>query len=271
MLCVRYALEKIQDMLLHRTPFSLQLRQERWTPPGDIEELIGNTGPSTGIMCRFVEPSLYGTRVIEVKVRISVLAPLPPTIDGDTASQDQSASVRIRLSGIFTGNEPISTEADWVHWHSHLIKTAHHIISPVYQRDRLLPPTILARSLARSLFIERDRFEQALDVRSTRVQLYREGYKHKVFGGAYHSPGHASGIFENDDGEFGTSGNDKTRRIFVALGSNIGNRIENIESACREIDNESDIRIVRTSALYETEPMYVQDQERFFNGACEVR
>jgi 2-amino-4-hydroxy-6-hydroxymethyldihydropteridine diphosphokinase/dihydropteroate synthase len=31
------------------------------------------------------------------------------------------------------------------------------------------------------------------------------------------------------------------------------------------------IRVTRTSSLYETEPMYVKEQDRFVNGACEVR
>jgi 7,8-dihydro-6-hydroxymethylpterin-pyrophosphokinase len=30
------------------------------------------------------------------------------------------------------------------------------------------------------------------------------------------------------------------------------------------------INVVRTSSLYETEAMYVVDQEPFINGACEV-
>ena len=63
---------------------------------------------------------------------------------------------------------------------------------------------------------------------------------------------------------------EKRDRVFLALGSNIGNRLNNIEQACREMDAEPDIRVARTSALYETEPMYVTDQGRFLNGACEV-
>jgi 2-amino-4-hydroxy-6-hydroxymethyldihydropteridine diphosphokinase/dihydropteroate synthase len=31
------------------------------------------------------------------------------------------------------------------------------------------------------------------------------------------------------------------------------------------------IKVKRTSSLWETEPMYVLDQDRFVNGACEVR
>ena len=59
-------------------------------------------------------------------------------------------------------------------------------------------------------------------------------------------------------------------RVFVALGSNVGDRLGNIEAACREMDAEPDIQVLRTSSLYETDAMYVTDQASFLNGACEV-
>ena len=62
----------------------------------------------------------------------------------------------------------------------------------------------------------------------------------------------------------------EAQTVFIALGSNVGDRLGNIENACREMDLDPDIRIVRTSPLYETDPMYVSDQDRFLNGACEV-
>ena len=65
--------------------------------------------------------------------------------------------------------------------------------------------------------------------------------------------------------------NGRKDKVFIALGSNVGERLQNIEEACREMDADPHIRVVRTSALYETEPMYVTDQDRFLNGACEVR
>lgn len=56
----------------------------------------------------------------------------------------------------------------------------------------------------------------------------------------------------------------------IALGSNIGDRLACIEDACRALDAEPDIRITRTSSLYETKAMYVEDQAPFLNGVCEV-
>jgi 2-amino-4-hydroxy-6-hydroxymethyldihydropteridine diphosphokinase / dihydropteroate synthase len=62
----------------------------------------------------------------------------------------------------------------------------------------------------------------------------------------------------------------KTRTAYVALGSNLGDRVAMIEQACKEMDSRG-IKVKRTSSLWETEPMYVLDQDRFVNGACEVR
>jgi 2-amino-4-hydroxy-6-hydroxymethyldihydropteridine diphosphokinase/dihydropteroate synthase len=61
----------------------------------------------------------------------------------------------------------------------------------------------------------------------------------------------------------------RKRTAYIALGSNMGDRIGWIEKACNEMDARG-IRVTRTSSLWETEPMYVLDQDRFVNGACEV-
>lgn len=67
-----------------------------------------------------------------------------------------------------------------------------------------------------------------------------------------------------------TAGRSKpARTAYIALGSNLGDRIAHIEEACREMDARG-IRVKRTSSLWETEPMYYADQDRFVNGACEV-
>jgi hypothetical protein len=58
--------------------------------------------------------------------------------------------------------------------------------------------------------------------------------------------------------------------VYVALGSNLGDRLKNIEMACKLMDENPDIHILQTSHLYETEPMYYENQDRFLNGACEV-
>uniref|UniRef100_A0A0B7JHY6 Folic acid synthesis protein FOL1 n=2 Tax=Bionectria ochroleuca TaxID=29856 RepID=A0A0B7JHY6_BIOOC len=61
----------------------------------------------------------------------------------------------------------------------------------------------------------------------------------------------------------------RKRTAYIALGSNLGDRVAEIERACRMMD-ERGIKVKRTSSLWETEPMYVKDQNLFMNGACEV-
>lgn len=59
------------------------------------------------------------------------------------------------------------------------------------------------------------------------------------------------------------------RKAYIALGSNLGDRIRMIEDACNEMSSRG-IKVMRTSSLWETEPMYVLEQDNFVNGACEV-
>lgn len=57
----------------------------------------------------------------------------------------------------------------------------------------------------------------------------------------------------------------------LALGSNLGDRSSNIELALRLLEADERVQILGTSFLYESEPMYVREQDRFLNGACRVR
>lgn len=49
----------------------------------------------------------------------------------------------------------------------------------------------------------------------------------------------------------------------------MGSRVEMIEKACLEMER-ANIKVKRTSSLFETAPMYVLDQDPFINGVCEV-
>ncbi|KAI1324178.1 Dihydropteroate synthase-like protein [Xylariaceae sp. FL0255] len=75
-------------------------------------------------------------------------------------------------------------------------------------------------------------------------------------------------LFKNRDEEEHLDGPRK-HVAYIALGSNLGDRVAMIEQACREM-NARGIRVKKTSSLWETEPMYVLNQDRFLNGACEV-
>ncbi|EJP65729.1 folic acid synthesis protein [Beauveria bassiana ARSEF 2860] len=67
----------------------------------------------------------------------------------------------------------------------------------------------------------------------------------------------------------GCRGGKRTNTAYIALGGNLGDRVAEIERACNEMDRRG-IKVTRTSSLWETEPMYVTDQDRFLNGVCEV-
>jgi 2-amino-4-hydroxy-6-hydroxymethyldihydropteridine diphosphokinase len=56
--------------------------------------------------------------------------------------------------------------------------------------------------------------------------------------------------------------------VYIAVGSNLGDRFANIRRALQLLSG--DVRLVRTSLLHETAPMYVTDQPAFLNGAVQV-
>ncbi len=57
--------------------------------------------------------------------------------------------------------------------------------------------------------------------------------------------------------------------VYIGLGSNVGDCVGNIETACREMSNHG-ITVQKTSFLYQTKPMYLEEQQSFVNGVCEV-
>ncbi|KAI9728066.1 MAG: trifunctional dihydropteroate synthetase [Cirrosporium novae-zelandiae] len=61
----------------------------------------------------------------------------------------------------------------------------------------------------------------------------------------------------------------QNHRAFVAFGSNMGNCLETIEKACHLLDRRG-IKVTRTSSLWQTAPMYYENQDPFLNGVCEV-
>ncbi len=56
----------------------------------------------------------------------------------------------------------------------------------------------------------------------------------------------------------------------IALGSNLGNRIENLNAAVRAIAKLPSVKIVKASDVYETEPVDCEDGERYLNAAILV-
>ena len=57
---------------------------------------------------------------------------------------------------------------------------------------------------------------------------------------------------------------------FLAFGSNLGDRAHNIEEGLARLGVAGNVRVVDTSFLYETAPMYKTDQPQFLNGVVKV-
>lgn len=55
-------------------------------------------------------------------------------------------------------------------------------------------------------------------------------------------------------------------RIYLGLGSNLGNRAQNIHAALQRL--KAEMRLDQISSLYETEPVAVVDQPWFLNLVC---
>ena len=57
--------------------------------------------------------------------------------------------------------------------------------------------------------------------------------------------------------------------VLIALGSNVGNSLANLREAVRRLSEE--LNLLGVSAIYETAPMYVEDQPKFLNAAILVQ
>ncbi|MBU4293026.1 MAG: 2-amino-4-hydroxy-6-hydroxymethyldihydropteridine diphosphokinase [Actinobacteria bacterium] len=53
--------------------------------------------------------------------------------------------------------------------------------------------------------------------------------------------------------------------VFLSLGSNLGDREKNLRDAVKKLKSNQNLDIISISSIYETEPMYVENQEYFYN------
>ena len=58
--------------------------------------------------------------------------------------------------------------------------------------------------------------------------------------------------------------------VYLGLGSNIGNRLENLKNAIKLITNHQKIEISKESSIYETKPFGYTDQPNFLNMVIEI-
>ena len=59
--------------------------------------------------------------------------------------------------------------------------------------------------------------------------------------------------------------------VFVALGSNLGNREQHLSKACADISALQAVHDVMCSSVYETDPMGPQNQPDYLNAVCRFK
>ncbi|WP_338752576.1 2-amino-4-hydroxy-6-hydroxymethyldihydropteridine diphosphokinase [Bacillus sp. FJAT-52991] len=60
-------------------------------------------------------------------------------------------------------------------------------------------------------------------------------------------------------------------KAYLSLGTNLGDRIENLQAALTSLRNEEHITIERLSSIYETDPVGYTEQASFLNMAIKIR
>ncbi|MGX6446272.1 2-amino-4-hydroxy-6-hydroxymethyldihydropteridine diphosphokinase [Neobacillus sp. K501] len=59
--------------------------------------------------------------------------------------------------------------------------------------------------------------------------------------------------------------------VFIALGSNIGNRYDYLRKAIQRLNHYPEVKLVNYSSVYETDPVGYEDQDLFLNMVIEVQ
>jgi len=59
--------------------------------------------------------------------------------------------------------------------------------------------------------------------------------------------------------------------VYLSVGSNMGGREDNLRKAADMIEANPNINVIKVSSIYETEPMYVKDQNYFYNIVLQCR
>ena len=57
---------------------------------------------------------------------------------------------------------------------------------------------------------------------------------------------------------------------FIAFGSNLGDVLLNLQQSAALLDARPDIRMTKSSSIYETDPVGPTDQPRFFNAVAQI-
>jgi 2-amino-4-hydroxy-6-hydroxymethyldihydropteridine diphosphokinase len=58
--------------------------------------------------------------------------------------------------------------------------------------------------------------------------------------------------------------------VYLGLGSNVGDRKKNLQTAIKKLSALRDVKITKISSVYETEPVGLKDQPWFYNAVAEI-
>ena len=70
--------------------------------------------------------------------------------------------------------------------------------------------------------------------------------------------------------KFSEKGMKNMAEAVISLGSNMGNRIENLNAAVRAIAKLPDVKVISASSVYETEPVDCEEDDMYLNAAILV-
>lgn len=59
--------------------------------------------------------------------------------------------------------------------------------------------------------------------------------------------------------------------VYLAFGSNEGHQLNNILESINELNKHEEIKVIQTSSLYKSKPMYYLDQPDFINGCLKIK
>ncbi|MCM8710926.1 2-amino-4-hydroxy-6-hydroxymethyldihydropteridine diphosphokinase [Clostridium sp. SYSU_GA19001] len=63
----------------------------------------------------------------------------------------------------------------------------------------------------------------------------------------------------------------KWHNTYIAFGSNLGNKKENIYNAIEYINSSTHTKVIKVSSLYETKPVGYENQDNFINGTLQAK
>lgn len=68
-----------------------------------------------------------------------------------------------------------------------------------------------------------------------------------------------------------SKGKDDMKKAYIGIGTNIGNRLNNIKDAVSALTHLPETQVTKISAVYETEPWGYTEQDDFLNACVEVK